>query len=161
MILQNAFDSNCEIKFTFFKVFSAVWNTSFQDLNPFLKCSTSLSHRLIRILEREKNHMGLVVESMVCVTIFSPASKNVCFYVALSGSDELNVHILTQYSVYNTFLYLLLPVGTRTFTTTPLHRNKGDQEPSLCLWFCWQLQAFWNISVCHISIFLKVLIGLK
>ena len=69
MILQNAFDSNCEIKFTFFKVFSAVWNTSFQDLNPFLKCSTSLSHRLIRILESEKNHIGLVVESMVCVTI--------------------------------------------------------------------------------------------
>lgn len=42
-----------------------------------------------------KYHMGLVVESMVCVIIFLPASKNVCFYDALSGSDELNVHILT------------------------------------------------------------------
>ena len=31
----------------------------------------------------------------VCNNIVLPASKNVCFYDALSGSDELNVHILT------------------------------------------------------------------
>ena len=40
------------------------------------------------------------------------------------------------------------------------HENRSNKEPSLYLWFCWQLQTFFNISVCHIS-FPKVLISSK